>query len=199
MAQTKAGAIKIAAKKVGVALEEYQAKIAAGLKHCRECRLWLTVASFVTDRSRYDGLASRCKLCSRGGPKQLRLIRPTPSEIQRHRYATDEAYRHRTKHRVYARRRATQPISYEDAIVQMAAAEGCCVYCGRAAESWDHIVPVSKGGSSRRHNLAPCCLRCNCRKKDLELHDFVKKYNIPLTDRLISFIENATTIGDYVP
>jgi hypothetical protein len=39
-----------------------------------------------------------------------------------------------------------------------------CGYCGDSASSLDHIVPRFKSGSSNRHNLLPCCRRCNSNK-----------------------------------
>jgi len=41
-----------------------------------------------------------------------------------------------------------------------------CSYCGGAAESVDHVVPVALGGTNYEGNLAPACLRCNARKND---------------------------------
>lgn len=47
--------------------------------------------------------------------------------------------------------------------------EGTCHYCGGqfAAEelTMDHIVPISRGGKSRRGNLVPSCKKCNVNKK----------------------------------
>lgn len=40
MGQTKDGALKIAASKIGVTLEDYRAKFAAGLKWCTGCKTW---------------------------------------------------------------------------------------------------------------------------------------------------------------
>ena len=46
---------------------------------------------------------------------------------------------------------------------------GICHYCaGRfpAAElTMDHIVPISRGGKSKRGNLVPSCKKCNVNKK----------------------------------
>lgn len=41
---------------------------------------------------------------------------------------------------------------------------GECWYCGSPASTWDHVVPVSKGGSDDPSNLAPACLTCNASK-----------------------------------
>jgi hypothetical protein len=54
------GVRKIAAKRVGLTLEQYDARVAAGEKWCGRCREWHPVAVFGSDRTRYDGLASYC-------------------------------------------------------------------------------------------------------------------------------------------
>ncbi len=44
-------------------------------------------------------------------------------------------------------------------------AAGRCHYCGRETTpeqlTMDHIVPVARGGMSRRGNVVPCCPACN--------------------------------------
>ena len=44
--------------------------------------------------------------------------------------------------------------------------QGRCQYCGRAAESIDHVIPRSKGGSHTWDNVVGCCRRCNTYKGD---------------------------------
>lgn len=39
-----------------------------------------------------------------------------------------------------------------------------CVYCGRVADTMDHVVPVSKGGTNDAENLVPACSSCNSSK-----------------------------------
>lgn len=41
-----------------------------------------------------------------------------------------------------------------------------CAYCGDEATCVDHILPVSRGGTRDRSNLAPACKRCNDEKLD---------------------------------
>lgn len=36
-----------------------------------------------------------------------------------------------------------------------------CAYCGTACESWDHVIPMSRGGANTLDNLVPCCWPCN--------------------------------------
>ena len=44
-----------------------------------------------------------------------------------------------------------------------------CAYCGRSANTIDHIQPKSRGGSDTWENLVACCLRCNNKKGDKTL------------------------------
>lgn len=39
-----------------------------------------------------------------------------------------------------------------------------CGYCGKPASTVDHIIPVSKGGTSTWENTVAACSRCNNRK-----------------------------------
>ena len=41
-----------------------------------------------------------------------------------------------------------------------------CAYCGDFATDVDHILPVSRGGTRDRENLAPACSTCNWEKLD---------------------------------
>jgi len=59
------GAFKSAAKKVGLSLAEYGARMANGQKWCTRCRGWLPRCAFKSDLSRWDGLAASCGKCRR--------------------------------------------------------------------------------------------------------------------------------------
>lgn len=41
-----------------------------------------------------------------------------------------------------------------------------CAYCGGRAETIDHVVPRSRGGSHSWQNCVACCAKCNHRKAD---------------------------------
>lgn len=49
--------------------------------------------------------------------------------------------------------------------------KGTCYYCGkevgRAGLTMDHVVPVSRGGKSKKGNIVPACKDCNSKKKYL--------------------------------
>lgn len=44
--------------------------------------------------------------------------------------------------------------------------QGRCRYCGKHAESIDHVIPRSKGGAHAWDNVVACCRRCNTYKGD---------------------------------
>lgn len=46
-----------------------------------------------------------------------------------------------------------------------------CQYCAGPAETIDHVVPRSKGGSHTWENVVAACRRCNLRKGDRLLAD----------------------------
>ncbi len=46
-----------------------------------------------------------------------------------------------------------------------------CVYCGRRAETVDHVVPRSRGGSHSWENCVASCMACNIRKADRLLEE----------------------------
>jgi 5-methylcytosine-specific restriction protein A len=49
--------------------------------------------------------------------------------------------------------------------------EGVCFYCncevGREQLTMDHVVPLSRGGKSRKGNIVAACKECNTNKKYL--------------------------------
>jgi 5-methylcytosine-specific restriction endonuclease McrA len=48
---------------------------------------------------------------------------------------------------------------------------GVCHYChrevGRKNLTMDHVLPLSRGGKSRKGNIVPACKQCNSKKKYL--------------------------------
>jgi len=59
---------------------------------------------------------------------------------------------------------------------------GVCYYCrrevGRRHLTMDHVVPLSRGGKSKKGNIVPACKECNSKKKymlPLEWEEYIKK------------------------
>lgn len=48
-----------------------------------------------------------------------------------------------------------------------------CAYCGLVASSWDHVRPISWGGTDEPDNMVPACWPCNKRKRDLPAEVFL--------------------------
>jgi 5-methylcytosine-specific restriction endonuclease McrA len=46
-----------------------------------------------------------------------------------------------------------------------------CGYCGKSANTIDHVQPRSRGGKDTWENLVACCLRCNNVKSDRTPHE----------------------------
>ena len=55
------------------------------------------------------------------------------------------------------------------------AGTGICPYCNKPFTDGhiDHIIPLSKGGTSYRSNLCYVCIRCNLRKGSMSLDKFL--------------------------
>lgn len=60
MPGSAAGAEKTAAIRLGLTLEEYKRRIAAGQKFCGACKEWHRRREFGLDKTRGDGYAATC-------------------------------------------------------------------------------------------------------------------------------------------
>ncbi len=65
---------------------------------------------------------------------------------------------------------------------QQKTAAGVCEYCQRkvgfAELTIDHILPLSRGGLSKKENIACCCKECNSLKKammPIEWQEYLQK------------------------
>ena len=60
--------------------------------------------------------------------------------------------------------------------------DGICYYCKRQVRrdqlTMDHVVPLSRGGKSKKGNIVPACKECNSKKKymlPLEWEEYLEK------------------------
>lgn len=59
----------------------------------------------------------------------------------------------------------------EDYKARRALYGGMCAYCrSSTADTLDHAVPLSRGGTNFAANIYPCCDRCNTQKGNKVLH-----------------------------
>lgn len=62
---SKIGVLKGAAAHCGLSLDEYLARLNNGLKRCVTCKKWKPLADYCADKSRPDGIDTRCLQCKR--------------------------------------------------------------------------------------------------------------------------------------
>lgn len=104
--------------------------------------------------------------------ESLNMVRTNPEDFLQisgwEEYQKDdeiERIREQTRKRVANHRtRGRQLVMQEHSI---------CAYCGKEADTIDHIIPRNKNGSDDENNLVPCCKSCNSSKKDKDLADFL--------------------------
>lgn len=143
-----------------------------GLAWCRDCTDW---------RPSDNVRCGRCRLCQRAA--------------DRARYADDPDYRHRRRQHAHSRKRGVAPLPTEAALHLLQRFDGRCAYCGATAESWDHIVPVSKGGQTSMGNIVPACLSCNSSKHDRDLLNWAQSKGLSISLDVVELIALATYGG----
>lgn len=188
------GAIRTAAMRLGISVDDYRAKQKAGLKWCHGCKDWHPCSKFSIDRSRGDGLSARCRT------SRSRQTKPGPTISERRtakargeawcrrcmtwlvadrvrdglcREHRNEAHREwyransrRVCGRTAARRRGVAAVGPNTREMLVETTSGLCSYgCGRTATQLDHVIPVAAGGQTVRGNMVPACATCNSRKK----------------------------------
>jgi len=221
MVQTKDGAIKCAAKKSDISVAEYLERIKVGLKKCTICKQWKSIESFTKDRSRFDGLKSKCRACdykpktNNVGVRERKLMaerglrwcrkcrqwlksefviknglcKPHEAEDARIRYATDEKYRRERRQHTYSRKRNCEPIKPEIQIQVLTEFDGRCAYCNASATTFDHIIPITKGGNSEIQNIVPACASCNSSKKNKNVFEWIEAKKLFVSERLKQRLE----------
>jgi 5-methylcytosine-specific restriction endonuclease McrA len=210
MGGTHVGAERTAATRIGISVEEYRERRAAGLKWCHRCKDWHALNRFGRDASRSDGLTASC-LRSKRQPagdspsiadrrnmaamglawcKECRwwlpiadVPRPRASLCRPHLRDAERRYSAANPNR---RQRATgkRMRGIPNWWRQERLAEGCA-YCDAPAIGLDHFIPVSKGGESTPGNLVPACKSCNSSKRDQDPALWVSRLNPIHWDRLI--------------
>lgn len=148
------GRIKQFCKKAGITVQEYQSKVACGLKWCTGCKEWHPTREFVIDNSRFDGLASVCS--SRRNSLSRDSYSPKPRPLRGRKFVAS-----RDDDRRQARRRINYLV--EQHLIPHPNALPCfdCghVYAmGERRHEYDHFA----GYSAECHNkVQAVCSKCH--------------------------------------
>lgn len=101
------------------------------------------------------------------------LCRPHQRESDRKRYACDSAHRQRRRSHASMRSRGIDAVPIEGVEALTELYEGRCAYCAGEAQTFDHVIPVSKGGKTEPFNMLPACKECNSSKRDRDLLEWI--------------------------
>lgn len=137
-------------KTSGPGAKERRQKLSDGLKWCSKCADWRQSADV-----------------RRG------LCREHRRENERERYRDNPSYRARRKGRGLARRRGVERLPEIAVEFLTDIFKGQCAYCDHPAQTWDHVVPVTKGGQTTPDNILPACGACNSSKRDRDLLEWL--------------------------
>ena len=113
------------------------------------------------------------------------LDRPCPCDpcraarrqVRRQRWRDENPEYHRLYKRAYKvlRANAVGTCTHDQAQARFDYYGGCCAYCRTALSGewhWDHVIPLSRGGTAWPSNLRPACPDCNRRKCALPLSEW---------------------------
>lgn len=153
-------------------------------KQCIRCREWKPLIEYRKHRWGHGKLAPVCKRCQYQDEKRHHAPRATERRAQTKRWqqqhkeqhdAARKAWRKVHKERVnkWTQKRRAHVRGNGGSYTYAEWDALCTHYDHRCLCCWkqkpltpDHIVPVSKGGSSDITNIQPLCQSCNSRKKD---------------------------------
>lgn len=165
--------------------QAFTERLAATHKDCTKCGEFLPKASFYEDERRRDGLYSWCKTCF-SAHARVNIDKQARVERDRHRYRTEPAYAEgrRARHRDWSRRNPercrehtnkrralklqsmTEPVDHGRILEEHGM---ICHICTIEIDSlselhFDHVIPLSKGGSHSHENIKPAHAFCNLSK-----------------------------------
>ena len=69
-----------------------------------------------------------------------------------------------------------------------------CHYCGQEANTVDHVIPISKGGTDEASNMVAACIKCNSGKRDRMTPTFFERAGKPTTPIRKIFPENGSAV-----
>ena len=138
---SRVGVQKAAAKRIGISIEEYLARIAKGFKWCYRCKLWKQKSEFPSDKSRGDNLASTCADCRHVKVRRKHKHKAPSGKVQS---------------------QASNAVNYEIKCGKLAKPTNLpCYDCGEPAREYHHYLGYRK---SHWLNVIPLCNKCHSRR-----------------------------------
>lgn len=112
----------------------------------------------------------------------FKLSECTPTKIRYVMEQTNQSQDLKAKATAYDNKQRQEAGTIKRKIVSQIYLFPCCPYCGDGLSEndahADHIYPVSKGGQSTIRNMVFVCTKCNLKKRDLTLRNFITKYDL---------------------
>lgn len=149
-------------------------------KRCSCCCEAKPVTEFYRRKLSYDGLQAWCKACVQSHNNNRHSEhRAEEAEYSRN-YRKSHAASCNKCSRRYRERKAVAGGGYSamDAARCLAFFDYRCAYSGETLSNdyqFDHVVPVSRGGSSNIHNLVPCAPTINLSKSSKDMEGWYKE------------------------
>ena len=112
-----------------------------------------------------------CVFCKKEARRNYRKSHPEKRRLEKRKFRERHAESERARKRKYKRNgsssvRANKTSKKAEWNTLLKRYEYKCLCCGRSDVQLtvDHIIPLSKGGTSSADNLQPLCMNCNVRK-----------------------------------
>lgn len=161
---------------------------------CRECRRE-TPAGHASTRDRRlarERGEAWCRKCSEWLPisevTKQGLCRHHQREEDRERYRNDPAHRDRRLNHSLKRKRGVERVPEFARELMLELFDNGCAYCDSEAETWDHVIPVSKGGTTAPGNILPACIICNSSKRNRDLDEWLESTGREMSVRAVEHL-----------
>lgn len=155
------------------------------MKTCGSCGKTKTHSEFTKNKSAKDGYRYACNLCRSIYRTVINRAVETEYRKRYHRNNKIKAPK-RTCNRFKQHARIAKNLSLMCDLTEhqwqetLRSCDFKCVYCGSKWESYDHFVPLSKGGGFEINNIVPACSSCNSAKHNKSPFEFIRLKQKPL-------------------
>ena len=159
-------------------------------KVCSKCKEEKVLSEFNKDRTKQDGLNSCCKVCHRKADKAWRENNADKVKQYQDKWKEANPEKDKRRKRNWSKRNLVRRKVYNQNRIAKKYKNGgsftakewkslCekydnrCLCCGEKERlTVDHVVPISKGGTSNIENIQPLCMYCNSSKGNYHPTDY---------------------------